>query len=168
VNAPTPDDEADGMCPNCVTPWKCNGPHELTTAPAPGPGEYRDAYAEVILRHWRTSTSGCRCGQVGLGQSWPEHLADELLHVTAGLIAGRSIGRKEWDRQMADRREALGGRAGRCAHCDRAAASRFVHLCEMAPCAACGARNPDGPVGSDGKPWCGDCYAEGSASEATP
>jgi hypothetical protein len=20
-------DEADGMCPNCVTPWKCNGPH---------------------------------------------------------------------------------------------------------------------------------------------
>ena len=21
-------DEADDMCPNCVTPWKCNGPHE--------------------------------------------------------------------------------------------------------------------------------------------
>lgn len=21
-------DEANGMCPNCVTPWKCNGPHE--------------------------------------------------------------------------------------------------------------------------------------------
>ena len=20
-------DEADKMCPNCVTPWKCNGPH---------------------------------------------------------------------------------------------------------------------------------------------
>lgn len=20
-------DEADGMCPNCITPWKCNGPH---------------------------------------------------------------------------------------------------------------------------------------------
>lgn len=19
--------DADGMCPNCVTPWKCNGPH---------------------------------------------------------------------------------------------------------------------------------------------
>src|SRR5687768_758096 len=19
--------EADNMCPNCVTPWKCNGPH---------------------------------------------------------------------------------------------------------------------------------------------
>jgi hypothetical protein len=22
-----PFDEADGMCPNCCTPWKCNGPH---------------------------------------------------------------------------------------------------------------------------------------------
>jgi hypothetical protein len=21
-------DDDDGMCPNCVTPWKCNGPHE--------------------------------------------------------------------------------------------------------------------------------------------
>jgi hypothetical protein len=20
-------DEADDMCPNCLTPWKCNGPH---------------------------------------------------------------------------------------------------------------------------------------------
>jgi hypothetical protein len=35
VTAPTPDDEAAGMCPNCVTPWKCNGPHEPATAPAP-------------------------------------------------------------------------------------------------------------------------------------
>lgn len=30
--APDPDplyvfDEADNMCPNCITPWKCNGPH---------------------------------------------------------------------------------------------------------------------------------------------
>ncbi len=21
-------DPSDEMCPNCVTPWKCNGPHE--------------------------------------------------------------------------------------------------------------------------------------------
>jgi hypothetical protein len=20
-------DEADNMCPNCLTPWRCNGPH---------------------------------------------------------------------------------------------------------------------------------------------
>lgn len=30
--------EVDEMCPNCVTPWKCNGPHEYdtphTTAPS--------------------------------------------------------------------------------------------------------------------------------------
>lgn len=25
-----PVDDADLMCPNCVTPWKCNGPHEPT------------------------------------------------------------------------------------------------------------------------------------------
>lgn len=24
---PEPEDWPDGMCPNCVTPWKCNGPH---------------------------------------------------------------------------------------------------------------------------------------------
>ena len=24
---PQPFDEADNMCPNCVTPWICNGPH---------------------------------------------------------------------------------------------------------------------------------------------
>ena len=23
--------DTDGMCPNCVTPWKCNGPHEPAT-----------------------------------------------------------------------------------------------------------------------------------------
>lgn len=26
LDSPELDDE--GMCPNCVTPWKCNGPHE--------------------------------------------------------------------------------------------------------------------------------------------
>lgn len=23
----------DEMCPNCVTPWKCNGPHEISSVP---------------------------------------------------------------------------------------------------------------------------------------
>lgn len=27
-------DEADGMCPNCLTPWKCNGPHLSAETPA--------------------------------------------------------------------------------------------------------------------------------------
>lgn len=26
-------DESDGMCPNCVTPWKCNGPHDYKKTP---------------------------------------------------------------------------------------------------------------------------------------
>jgi len=26
-------DWPDGMCPNCVTPWKCNGPHLDFSAP---------------------------------------------------------------------------------------------------------------------------------------
>ena len=28
-----PYDEADDMCPNCVTPWKCNGPHFIEFTP---------------------------------------------------------------------------------------------------------------------------------------
>ena len=27
----------DDMCPNCVTPWKCNGPHEHTPTGVPIP-----------------------------------------------------------------------------------------------------------------------------------
>jgi len=28
-----PETVTDEMCPNCVTPWKCNGPHEPVTRP---------------------------------------------------------------------------------------------------------------------------------------
>jgi len=36
--APLPSDEQiDGMCPNCVTPWKCNGPHYYTAQPSAEP-----------------------------------------------------------------------------------------------------------------------------------
>ncbi len=27
------DDETDDMCPNCQTPWKCNGPHDASETP---------------------------------------------------------------------------------------------------------------------------------------
>lgn len=27
------DDFSDDMCDNCVTPWKCNGPHVVTVTP---------------------------------------------------------------------------------------------------------------------------------------
>jgi hypothetical protein len=26
-NSAVTDEDVDEMCPNCVTPWKCNGPH---------------------------------------------------------------------------------------------------------------------------------------------
>lgn len=42
-------------------------------------GARRERIAEVLMGHWRTPTSGCMCGQVELGQSWPLHVADELL-----------------------------------------------------------------------------------------
>lgn len=50
--------------------------------PASEAAARRDAYVEVILQHWLTPTSGCRCGGVSLGHSWPEHLADALLGET--------------------------------------------------------------------------------------
>ena len=34
-------DEADNMCPNCVTPWKCNGPHLSEQTAAAKPAEPR-------------------------------------------------------------------------------------------------------------------------------
>ena len=30
-------DQADYMCPNCVTPWKCNGPHITAECPFEDP-----------------------------------------------------------------------------------------------------------------------------------
>lgn len=44
----------------------------------------REQVAERILRHWPTPTSGCHCGGVPLGHSWPRHLADELLSLLGG------------------------------------------------------------------------------------
>lgn len=34
-------DISDFMCPNCVTPWKCNGPHLLNQTPAALSGRVR-------------------------------------------------------------------------------------------------------------------------------
>ena len=70
-------DEADNMCPNCVTPWKCNGPHlsEQTAAAkrAEPPGV---AAAEDLARRSRAPAE----------PRWPsgEVLAEALhgLHTT--------------------------------------------------------------------------------------
>jgi len=74
---PQPFDEADNMCPNCVTPWKCNGPHlsEQTAAAkrAEPPGV---AAAEDLARRSRAPAE----------PRWPsgEVLAEALhrLHTT--------------------------------------------------------------------------------------
>lgn len=41
-------DESDDMCPNCVTPWKCNGPH--LSDRTPGAIRERAAYIASISR----------------------------------------------------------------------------------------------------------------------
>lgn len=48
-------DDSDDMCPNCVTPWKCNGPHlhEQTKA-------YRDNPHEATLDEaWAEAEDAC-------------------------------------------------------------------------------------------------------------
>lgn len=49
----------------------------------PAEADRRELLASVILEHMRTNTSGCACGGVALGHSYPHHLADVLIE--AGL-----------------------------------------------------------------------------------
>jgi uncharacterized Zn finger protein len=49
--------------------------------------EIQAALAEVALAHMRTSTSGCHCGAMRLGQSYPKHLAAALLPVVRDIAA---------------------------------------------------------------------------------
>lgn len=59
------------------------------TTPA-GPAAPRDQLDQLILKHWRTPTSGCTCGQVGLGQSWSLHLTDALAPIVEALAVQRA------------------------------------------------------------------------------
>jgi hypothetical protein len=38
--------------------------------------DYRPILVDVLVHHVRTPTSGCYCGGVPLGASWPEHICD--------------------------------------------------------------------------------------------
>lgn len=39
----------DEMCPNCVTPWKCNGPHKLKKCrSAPGGSPQLERYLDAL------------------------------------------------------------------------------------------------------------------------
>lgn len=42
--------DPDTMCPNCVTPWKCNGPHTPATTGADYPTERREPLAKALDR----------------------------------------------------------------------------------------------------------------------
>ncbi|MCW2632083.1 MAG: hypothetical protein JWR88_1045 [Pseudonocardia sp.] len=53
--------------------------------------DVRAKVAEHILEHWPTPTSGCSCGQMRLGQSWPLHLADELLPLMIEAERARAL-----------------------------------------------------------------------------
>ena len=44
---PQPFDEVDNMCPNCVTPWKCNGPH-LSEQTVDEIARLRDALSTIL------------------------------------------------------------------------------------------------------------------------
>lgn len=44
-----PDEPEDDMCPNCVTPWKCNGPHEHRKCrSAPGGSPQLEMYLNYL------------------------------------------------------------------------------------------------------------------------
>jgi len=36
----------------------------------------RKLLVEILIYHWRTTSSGCGCGWAELGKSHPEHIAD--------------------------------------------------------------------------------------------
>lgn len=41
-------DDMDDMCPNCVTPWKCNGPHIRPCRGAPGGSPELERYLKEM------------------------------------------------------------------------------------------------------------------------
>ena len=83
-------DGFEEMCPNCVTPWKCNGPHEFPPA-APEPtnvagrwdDEGRKFIPGIAVTHTRSSTDAgpdyCDECSAAAGEwvKWPCALSQE-------------------------------------------------------------------------------------------
>ncbi len=60
-------DEADQMCPNCVTPWKCNGPHTPPLSKCRRRHEWMTfalPIGEDILSGPKSATTCVNCGAV--------------------------------------------------------------------------------------------------------
>jgi len=69
---------ADDMCPNCVTPWKCNGPH-ITAESAPPATEGQDKSTQLSADDRAMLEVWCSTGP-------PSHIRDcvrDLLAITA-------------------------------------------------------------------------------------
>ena len=61
--APAASGGEDDMCPNCVTPWKCNGPHESTG------GASVSERARELVRRWRECAKSAANGPMFDGAS---------------------------------------------------------------------------------------------------
>ena len=73
----------DDMCENCVTPWKCNGPHE------PDVEDWHAERADVLDRFYfelsKATGDGSRKRQAGTKPPWyidPAHEAAIFSHLT--------------------------------------------------------------------------------------
>lgn len=67
-------DDTDDMCPNCVTPWKCNGPH-LTTEQRPPRWQRNDPVPDLSrlrLCYWEKSGHKIDEFTIHLTDEWEE------------------------------------------------------------------------------------------------
>ena len=70
--------DPDAMCPNCVTPWKCNGPHVTTWSVCGRCGKVRDE--AVAIRNKRNRKRG---------SSFERTVAKQLGGRRTGPLGGR-------------------------------------------------------------------------------
>lgn len=72
-------DPADDMCPNCLTPWKCNGPHvpPLTESPHDLADERTDVLDRFMAELAKATGDGSKKRQAGTKPPWYEDDAHE-------------------------------------------------------------------------------------------
>jgi hypothetical protein len=80
----------DDMCPNCITPWKCNGPHEFR-------GPHAEVFKDLTGRWW------AQLGYRGYREDYPE---DAVFETWAKAMA-HAEWLVYWKRECQDTPEAL-------------------------------------------------------------
>ena len=73
--------EEDDMCPNCVTPWKCNGPHEST-----GGASVSERARAFLAAEYRTHGWHEDAGRLCMGGDPTSFVEDDALRVITRLI----------------------------------------------------------------------------------